>query len=327
MEGWWDCEALDEMVHRLIRSEGSWKNDRRIAFLIRWLGATLGNLQRASRAFQVARVHYDVGNDLYRHMLDKRMVYSCAYWGAGAVTLHDAQRDKLDLICRKVELQPGMRVLDIGCGWGGFCRFAAERYGVSCVGLTISEGQAALARELCAGLPVEIRVEDYRGLEERFDRIVSIGMFEHVGPKNYRTFMKTVHRCLEPEGYLLLHTIGSNVTCRVPDCFITRYIFPNGHLPSITQVGAAAEALLVAEDLHNFGPDYDRTLCAWNARVEKAWPELQSAEPRYDERFQRMWRYYLLACAGGFRARLLQVWQWVFSTGNCAEAYRRPVFE
>lgn len=326
MDGWWECEALDEMIHRLIRHRRSWKVERPLSWCLRSLRASVFNLQRASRAFLVGEAHYDLGNDLYRKMLDERMIYSCGYWGAGASDIDQAQRDKLELVCRKIGLKPGMRVLDIGCGWGGFCRYAAEQHGVHCVGLTISREQAALARQACEGLPVEIRLEDYRRLDERFDRIVSIGMFEHVGPKNYRAFMEVAHRSLKPGGSVLLHTIGSNESYRVPDRFISRHIFPNGHLPSIAQIGAAIEGLFMAEDLHNFGPDYDLTLRCWNERVGAAWAELETDNPRYDERFQRMWRYYLLSCAGAFRSRKLQLWQWVLSTGEAEEAYRRPEF-
>lgn len=324
MDGWWECEELDEMIHRLIRHQRTWKVERSFSLFFHWLSASIFNLQRVSRAFRVGKVHYDLGNDLYGRMLDERMIYSCGYWGAGATDVDRAQRDKLELVCRKIGLEPGMRVLDVGCGWGGFCRYAAEHYEVDCVGLTISREQAAFAEKVCEGLQVEIRLEDYRRLDERFDRIVSIGMLEHVGPKNYRTFMEVARRCLTPEGMVLLHTIGSNETYRVPDGFISRYIFPNGHLPSIAQLGNAMEGLFVAEDLHNFGPDYDRTLRCWNQRVEAVWPELEGLNPRYDERFRRMWRYYLLSCAGAFRARKLQLWQWVLTTGEAVNAYRRP---
>jgi cyclopropane-fatty-acyl-phospholipid synthase len=281
------------------------------------------NLQSRARAFQVGEAHYDIGNDLYRRMLDTRMTYTCAYWGAGAKTLEEAQRDKLELICRKLKLEPGMRVLDIGCGWGSFCRYAAENHGVECVGLTVSREQMRLGNEHCADLPVEIRLQDYRDVDEKFDRVLSVGMFEHVGPKNYRTYMRVTRHGLKPGGLAFLHTIGGNQTRRTPDGFITRYIFPNGHLPSLAQIGNAMEGMFVAEDLHNFGRDYDRTLMAWHERVNAAWPELEEKNNRYDKRFQRMWRYYLLSCAGAFRARKLQVWQWVLSTGEQAERYQR----
>lgn len=216
----------------------------------------------------------------------------------------------MDLICQKVGLQPGMSLLDIGCGWGGFVKYVAERYDIRAVGITVSKNQEEVARKRCEGLPVEIRLQDYRELKERFDRIISIGMFEHVGFKNYRTFMEVAHRCLKDHGLFLLHTIGSNVSSTKLDPWMDRYIFPNALLPSIKQIGKAVEGLFVMEDWHNFGPYYDRTLMAWYKNFQDHWEELR---PRYDEIFYRMWKYYLLSCAGTFRARVNQLWQIVLS--------------
>jgi SAM-dependent methyltransferase len=175
-------------------------------------------------------------------------------------------------VCRKLGLQPGMRVLDIGCGWGSFMGFAAERYGVRCVGITISEQQAELGRQRLAHLPVEFRLQDYREVDERFDRVVSLGMFEHVGHKNYPDYMAMARRCLADDGLFLLHTIGRNDTADGTDPWIDRYVFPNGELPSIARLGRAVEPHFVVEDLHNFGADYDRTLMAWHRNFEAAWP-------------------------------------------------------
>jgi cyclopropane-fatty-acyl-phospholipid synthase len=217
-----------------------------------------------------------------------------------------------------------MRVLDIGCGWGSFCKYAAERYEVEVVGVTVSRQQTAHARESCAGLPVEILLQDYRACSGRFDRVVSIGMFEHVGPRNYTTFMDVARRCLEPEGLFLLHTIGSNVSYHNPHSWITRYIFPNGHIPSISQIGRSAERRFVVEDLHSFGVNYDHTLMEWERNFRHAWPRIRQGSSQYDDRFYRMWRYYLLCCAGAFRARHVQLWQWVLSPNGLTEGYRRP---
>jgi cyclopropane-fatty-acyl-phospholipid synthase len=251
-------------------------------------------------------------------MLDTRMIYSCGYW-AEAETLEQAQEHKLDLVCRKLGLQPGMRVLDIGCGWGGAARFMAERYQVEVVGCTISAEQARLAREDCRDLSVQILLQDYRTLSGSFDRIFSIGMFEHVGHKNYRTYMETVARLLKDDGLFLLHSIGSNKTSIVVDPWIERYIFPNGMLPSARQITRASEGLFILEDWHNFGADYDKTLMAWHANFISAWPQLKHA---YDQRFFRMWTYYLLSCAGGFRARDNQLWQVVFAKNGVPGGYR-----
>lgn len=319
MDGSWDCEALDEFFARLLRAHV----DQRVQpwrLVFHALRARLLNLQNMRRAWQVGEAHYDLGNDFYQAMLDPRMTYTCAYWD-GAASLAEAQEAKLELTCRKLGLAPGMRVLDIGCGWGSFMGYAAEHYGVECVGLTISREQAEWARQRYAGLPLEFRLQDYREVDERFDRVVSIGMFEHVGRKNHRMFMEVAHRCLDDGGLLLLHTIGKNARGSVPDPWVDRYIFPNGDLPSVGQIGDACDGLFVVEDLHNFGADYDRTLMAWYRNFEAAWPRFSA---RLGERFRRMWRYYLLSCAGAFRSRDIQLWQWVMSRQGVPGGYRRP---
>jgi len=316
MDGWWDCKQIDQFVCRLLTA-GIDRKVKTLSMAAASIWARLANRQSRKRALRVGTHHYDIGNDLYERMLDSRMIYSCAYW-KGVDTLDAAQERKLDLICRKLHLEPGLRLLDIGCGWGGLARFAAERYGVQVVGITISREQLRWAEQLCRGLPVEIRFQDYRALNETFDRVVSVGMFEHVGYKNYRTFMKVVDRCLKPGGLFLLHTIGGNEPVTTTDPWIERYIFPNGMLPSASQITSAIEGLFILEDWHNFGPDYDRTLMAWWRRFEDAWPHLKG---RYDERFHRMWRYYLLSCAGAFRAGSNQLWQIVLSRGGVRGCY------
>lgn len=316
MEGWWECEQLDEMICRAYRAEFH-RLIRPLSDVFYVLHARLVNLQRKTRAFQVGQHHYDLGQDIYRAMLDRRMIYSCAYWKR-AETLDEAQEHKLDLIARKLQFEPGMRVLDIGCGWGGALHYYAENYGVSGVGVTISRDQFETARDLCSGLPVEIRMQDYRELDEPFDRIYSIGMFEHVGYKNYRTYMEVVRRCLESDGLFLLHTIGAIRTLVKTDPWMTRYIFPNGLLPSSRQISQAAEDLLNMEDWHNFPQDYERTLMCWYDNFSADWGELRD---KYDERFFRMWRYYLLSSAGGFRARGNQLWQIVFSRDGVPGGY------
>jgi cyclopropane-fatty-acyl-phospholipid synthase len=308
MDGDWDCGRLDEFFARVLRA----RLDRQVnplRLLPTVLFARMLNRQSARRAWHVGRAHYDLGNDFYQAMLGSSMVYSCGYW-KDAGTLAAAQEAKLDLVCRKLRLEPGMRVLDIGCGWGSFMVHAARHHGVSCVGVTISKEQAAYAREKHAGLPVEFRLRDYRDLRERFDRVVSIGMFEHVGRRNHRTFMQVAARCLADDGIFLLHTIGKNDHGAPSDPWIEKHIFPNGEVPSLDQVCGAIDGLFVAEDMHNFGPDYDKTLMEWHARFEEAWPRFAAA---MGGRFHRMWRYYLLSCAGAFRARDLQVWQWTLT--------------
>lgn len=320
MDGWWDAERLDEFFFRLLRARLYQNQPAPVRWLTR-LRRRLFNLQRVSRAFQVGEQHYDLGNDFFKAMLDKRMVYTCAYW-AHASNLDEAQEHKLELVCRKLNLQAGQRILDIGCGWGSFLRYAAERYGVQAVGVTVSREQAELGRAQCRGLPVEIRLQDYRALNETFDHIVSLGMFEHVGHKNYGTYMKVAYRCLKDDGLFLLHTIGKHQT-EATDPWIAKYIFPNGEIPPLRTLTPALENLFVLEDLHNLGPDYDRTIMAWYRNFHAAWPQFQK---HYGERFYRMWKYYLNCCAGAFRARELQLWQLVLSKHGLTGGYRRPHF-
>jgi cyclopropane-fatty-acyl-phospholipid synthase len=308
MEGWWDCDALDEFFARALRARLEEKVTGKTGLLLAALEAKFRFRDFAGMG--TVKRHYDLGNDLYRAMLDKRMVYTCAYW-KDAHNLDEAQEAKLDLVCRKLGLQPGMRVLDIGCGWGSFVKFAAERYGVKATGITIAEKQAELAREMCRGLPVEIVLQDYRDMRGEFDRIVSLGMFEHVGVRNYRLYMEAAHRCLAEGGLFLLHTMGANQTYQDVEPWIVKYIFPDSMIPSISQVGSALENLFVMEDWHNLSTDYDRTLCSWHGNFERAWPQLKGNA--YDETFRRMWNYYLLLFAASFRARKNQLWQMVLS--------------
>jgi len=309
MDAWWDCAELDQFFFRVLRANLQEKIKQNWRLILGVVAARIFNLQSRRRAFQIGEKHYDVGNDLFEHMLDKRMVYSCAYW-KGARSLDDAQENKLDLICQKIGLRPGMRVLDIGCGWGSFAKYAAEKYGATVIGITVSKEQVTLGRNVCQGLPVEIRLQDYRDINESFDHVVSVGMIEHVGYKNYKTYMRYVHRCLKEDGLFLLHTIGGNESVTSGEPWTDKYIFPNGMLPSIKQIGAAIEGLFVMEDWHNFSADYDKTLMAWHRNFENSWDAIKS---QYDGRFYRMWRYFLLSCAGSFRARKNQLWQIVLS--------------
>ncbi|MCT4627067.1 cyclopropane fatty acyl phospholipid synthase [Halodesulfovibrio sp.] len=316
MDNLWDVPKLDEFFYRVVKC--GVENRIKPAKLL-WHSARfkLLNLETVKRAKRIGEFHYDLGNTFYQSMLDKYMAYSCGYW-KDAATLEQAQEAKLELICRKIGLERGMRVLDIGCGWGSFMRYAAERYGVECVGLTVSAEQVKLGRDMCKGLPVEFRLKDYRKETEVFDRVVSVGMCEHVGRKNYRTYMKKACECLKDDGLFLLHTIGKRLSTSMPDPFISKYIFPVGQVPALEWLTQAAEGLFVLEDLHNFGADYDTTLMAWHERFEEAWPQFKD---ELGDRFYRMWRYYLLSCAGAFRARDIQLWQMVFSKNGMGGGY------
>lgn len=320
MEGDWDCDQLDEMVTRILSVD---LNNpifglAKLRSISEVLRARLINLQSRKRAFQVGEEHYDIGNDVFEHMLDPHMIYSCAYWEK-ASDLNQAQEDKLQMICRKLQLAPGDRLLDIGCGWGGLAAYAAKNFGVTVLGVTISKEQQAYAQKRCVGLPVTIALMDYRDLHEQFDKIVSVGMFEHVGEKNYPVYFDTALRLMKDEGLFLLHTIGGDVTTRATDPWINRYIFPNGKIPSAKDIGSTIEGRFLIEDWHNFGRDYDKTLMAWHVNFERAWPRLSA---RYGPRFYRMWRYYLLSCAAYFRSRQGQLWQLVLTKRARSKQYR-----
>ena len=322
MDGWWECDALDRFFYKLLRHGIDQRFRTNLPALANGFKAIISNRQTGRKAFVVGEKHYDAGNDLFEKMLDPHMTYSCGYW-PDAKNLQEAQEAKLEMICRKLHLCPGMSLLDIGCGWGSLILYAARNYGVSAVGLTVSKEQANLARERCAGLPVEIRLQDYRETKDSFDAVASVGMFEHVGYKNHHTFMQVARRCLKEEGLFLLHTIASNDTTHHCDPWFEKYIFPNSMLPSIKQMGASMEKYFVMEDWHNIGVNYDRTLLAWHDNFEHHWHTLKD---HYNERFYRMWRYYLLSMAGCFRARYLQVWQMVLSPHGKQGGYERICF-
>lgn len=322
MDFWWDTEKVDELVCKILQANLEDKIKQNLNGLIRLLILKAVNLQSKKRAFIVGEKHYDLGNDLFQNMLDKRMNYSCAYW-KDAKNLDEAQENKLELICRKLYLKPGMRILDIGCGWGAFGKYAAEKYQVEVVGLTVSKEQVLLGKKLTEGLPVEFRLMDYRDLNEKFDRIVSVGMFEHVGVKNYKTFFGVASKNLNDNGLFLLHTIGSNISLKSLNAWTNKYIFPNGMLPSIAQIGKSIEGIFVMEDWHNFGHDYDKTLMAWHKNFSSKWEKIKD---QYSERFYRMWTFYLLSSAAAFRARKKQVWQLVLSKKGIANGYLPPTY-
>jgi cyclopropane-fatty-acyl-phospholipid synthase len=316
-DGWWSAERVDVLLTKVLEADLASRVRPNLSYLALAVSARFRNRQTVRRAARNASAHYDIGNDLYRRMLDKRMVYSCAYWDQ-AEDLDAAQEAKLDLICRKLHLEPGMRVLDIGCGWGGLAQFVAERYGARVTGISPAIEQVKVARDRCAGLEVEILQQDYRQVAGRFDRIVSVGMLEHVGPRNYQRFFEANARLLADDGLILHHTIGSNTTSDHTDPWIDAHIFPGGVIPSMEHLGRASLDDWAVEDVHNFGPYYDRTLMTWHANLESAWDDLV----RYDERFRRTWRFYLLSSAAMFRARSLQLWQLVFSrTGRVSPVY------
>ncbi len=317
VDGWWDCEQLDEFVARCLRHQVYQRLPHGVATWGLYLHARFANRQTKRRAFTVGGTHYDLGNDLFAATFDSRITGSCGYWN-GVDDLDAAQEAKLDLICRKIGLERGQTVMDIGCGWGSFMGYAAEKYGATCAGVTVSHEQVAYIKERYGELPVEAEYRDYRDISGVYDHVVSMGMFEHVGHKNYRAYFETAHKALRGDGFFLLHTIAGNQAANQIDPWMEKYIFPNGVVPSLPQIGEAVEGLFVVEDAHNFGADYDKTLLAWFEKFDRSWPELKD---RYGERFYRIWKYYLLVCAGAFRARHLQLWQLVLSKNGVPGGY------
>lgn len=316
MDGDWDCKALDQFFYRVLKARLDKKIPKNLGLVFRALIAKIVNMQSKALSKRVAEQHYNLGNDLYELMLDKNMQYTCAYW-KNAKNLDEAQENKLDLVAKKLKLKPGMKVLELGGGFGGLARWLAKYYGVKVESYNISSEQVKYGKEICKGLPVTFHEQDYREATGQFDRVVSVGMMEHVGPKNYREMMQVINRCLKDGGLALVHTIGRNTSVMSgADPWIDKYIFPGGHLPAIGQITTASEGLLVVEDVHNIGPDYDKTLMGWYNNTNKNWNKLKEKYGKMqDGKFKRMWDYYLLSCAGSFRARSIQLWQTVFSKG------------
>lgn len=317
MDGWWDAKQVDQFICRVLSANLRDKAKITPSMAVNFAAGYVMNRQSVKRARRNAAHHYNIGNDLYELMLDKRMIYSCGYW-KDAKTLDEAQTAKLDLICRKLHLKKGMKLLDIGCGWGGFAEYAAKEYGVEVTGISPAAEQVKLAKKRTKGLKVQILQKDYRYITGSFDRIVSIGMLEHVGPKNYLTFFNKCYKLLKDDGLMLHHTIGNNRSVRGGEPWIDKYIFPGGVLPSIAQIAGAIEKKFIVEDLHNFGPYYDRTLMAWYDNFKNNYSKISD---RYDERFYRMWTYYLLCCAGAFRSRDIQLWQIVMRKPEMSGVY------
>ena len=310
MDGWWDCADLAQLFYKLLKAHLERQYSNNWVVKLAHLKARIMNRQGKLQAARNVHRHYDLGIDLYRSMLGRSMLYSSGNW-EHADNLEEAAEAKLDFVCRKVDLHSGQRVLDIGCGWGGFAKYAAQKYGVQVVGITLSSDQAKFARVSCSDLAVEIRLQDYRDLNEQFDRVVSLGMFEHVGYKNYRRYMEIVHRCLKPDGLFFLNTIGASVTERSINPWTDKYIFPGGMIPSIAQIGAAIDGLFLMEKLEDWSESYDKTLVTWFENFQANWKKLKGL---YGQRFYRMWKYYLLSSAGAFRCREIQDWQIVLSS-------------
>lgn len=324
MDGWWDCKALDQLFAHILAAKLDQKVKKNFKMIMTLLSSKILNLQTKKRSQRVADIHYNLDNDLYRRMLGPSMAYTCGYF-KDTQDLDEAQTAKYDLVCKKLQLKPGEKVLELGCGWGGLAKHAAKHYGVEMTSVNISEEQVKFAKQLCEGLSVNFYLADYRddhtynpqGIE--FDKVVSVGLCEHVGHKNYKRFMKTAWRNMKQHGLFVLHTIGSNISLTSCDAWTQKYIFPGAQLPSEKQLSRAHEKYFIMEDWHNFGADYDKTLMKWHHNFVQSWDQIKH---RYDERFFRMWSYYLLSCAGMFRARDAQLWQIVLSKDGIKGGYQ-----
>lgn len=321
MDGWWDCRKLDEMFTKIFSSQVESRVDKRNVLGLA-LQARLLNRQSNRRSYKNAQAHYDIGNDLYEPMLGKTMAYSCAYWAWGAKTLDQAQTDKYDLIAKKLQLKRGMKVLDVGCGWGGLAIHLAKKYGVEVVGITPAKEQIAYIKDHAKGLKVKAYATTWQDFESKnaFDRIVSVGAMEHFGPKNYRALFRKLNSLIKDDGLFLLHTIGSNESSNGTDPWINKYIFPGGVLPSVKQIASASEGQFVMEDWHNMGANYDKTLMSWLKNFRGSYAHLDHA--KYDARFKRMWEFYLQVFAAEFRVRNFQLWQIVYSKRGVPGGYK-----
>jgi cyclopropane-fatty-acyl-phospholipid synthase len=318
MDGWWDVGDMAEFFNKVL--VGRIGDKLKVTPNLIWqiVQAKFLNMQSIERSRRVAAMHYNE-TEAYKASLDKRMTGSCGYWPEGVTNVDQAQEAKLDLVCRKIGVKPGQLVWDIGCGWGAFMGFAAEKYGAHCVGVTVSPDQAAYGRERYKDLPIEFRVQDYREFAGKTDHVVSMGMFEHVGHKNYRTYFEKARSVIKDDGLFMMHTVGSQWSTDTIEPWLEKYIFPGGVIPSMAQIGKAIDGLWSVVDTHNIGPNYDKTLCAWYENFDRNWKKDRTPE---EERFYRLWKYYLLCCAGGFRARVLQVWQFVLSPTGVPEGYK-----
>jgi cyclopropane-fatty-acyl-phospholipid synthase len=316
VDGVWECEDISGFFHRCLSSGLNARFYHSLPNVLQYWAGRLFNRQTKPRSARDIASHYNLG-PVFEVTLDPTMAYTCAYWKEGVSNLADAQLAKYDLCCRKLGLEPGMKLLDTGCGWGGLLKYAAEHHGIgSGLGVTLSKDQVAIGMERCKDLPVTLLLKDYRDVDGQFDRVSSIGMMEHVGPKNYRAYCQKVHGVLKPGGLFLMHTFGNinaSPTLRTPEVeWVTNHIFPGLVNPSYGQIAAASDGLFTVMDVQEFGAYYDPTLMAWHDNFEKGWSSIKHL---YDERFYRMWRYYLLICAGAFRSGNFRLWQTVFGKG------------
>jgi len=285
-----------------------------------YYGPKLRSLLYAMRVNSLARSrhnvhhHYDLGNVFYKLWLDERMVYTCAYYDTPAASLAEAQVAKLEHVCRKLNLRPGQRVIEAGCGWGALALHMAEQHGVNVIAYNNSSKQVAFARERAAALGLNDRVtfmeDDYRNIDDRCDVFVSVGMLEHVGLANFRALGALIKRCLKPDGLGLIHSIGRSHPQRM-DPWIVKHIFPGGHVPSLSEMMSVFEPQRFSViDVENLRLHYSRTCATWLQNFEAV---ADTVAEMYDEEFVRMWRLYLAGSSAAFQSGTLQLYQVLFA--------------
>lgn len=313
MDGWWECERLDIFVYKFLSGQLDEALPTHLHDILKFFSAKLLSIRSDENNSKRGHNDYEIGDDIFAIMLDSYMQYSCGCWRQ-ATCLNEAQTAKLDMMCEKLQLTPGMRVLDIGCGWGGTAEYMARHYDVYVEGITDSTEQQKIAQARCEGLNVTIMLGDFRDpLDDQFDRIIALGTLQNIGLKSYKTFFEWVASCLRPDGFFLLQSIGSGQLVNHIGPWINKYIFPGGCLPSGEQIIHSTQPYLHIEDWINLGEDYDKTFMAWEKRINTAWPELRH---HYSPKFKRMLDYYLCSCAGFLRARKLNMWEVVFSRND-----------
>jgi cyclopropane-fatty-acyl-phospholipid synthase len=315
IEKYWDCAQIDEFINRIIRADLSSEVGKDFKSLARIILAKVKNYQKASQSASDISEHYDIGDGWYESFLDNRMVYTCGYW-KNATNLDEAQEAKLNLSCRKEKIEDGMHILDIGSGWGSYAKYVLENFkNVTVTGISNCKTHVQYATNTCKAYKnrVEFQLHDWGKIAGKYDAIASFGMFEHVGPKNYRRFMKKVYNSLSSdESLFLLHCISSNTATTSTDPYIQKRIFPGTVIPSVAGISKATDGLLKLEDWHLFGQDYDTTLMAWHNNFVKNFPELFKIG-KFNERNFRKQVYYFCMCAGSFRANKNDLSQIVFS--------------
>ncbi|MBH8577586.1 class I SAM-dependent methyltransferase [Nostocaceae cyanobacterium CENA369] len=321
MDGWWDEENnnLVELIGLLYRSNVSSKarNQVTIALAFKIITQRLRTLPiLIQNSRKNVQHHYDLGNDFYQNFLDSTMTYSCGYRLREADSLEQMQLQKYELICQKLALQPGESLIDIGCGWGGMLIYAAEHYGISGTGITLSVEQAKLAQEQIEyrglGDRIKIIIADYREVQGQFNKFVSIGMFEHVGKGNFATFMQKASRLLTANGVGLLHTIVTQSNER-NGAWVDKYIFPGGYAPQLHELTQELwAAKLSVAHCENLKPHYAETLKRWANNFVSNRAKIASLNQTYDERFLRMWYLYLQSFEASFRYGGLHVYQILF---------------